>query len=226
VGDRWEFFYGGDVPVRDGALGNLTVNTHQITDKDLLQRLQKPAVVKVLPEGTPLLVALSSDCGGGGLFDEVWHLINHKDLPASATWMEMVRLGPPKPNVSRIKFGEGVAEDQTGGLWLKVKGFDKTELISSTILMPEGFDEPTAISLNHAFTMLSERFETLRLSHTGSAYTRVFYKEANGRWYPLADLREGVLVSAERQLIADSWRKLEALLGWRPVVRPSKKKKG
>jgi len=92
---------------------------------------------------------------------------------------------------------------------------DRVELVS----------KPTAISLNHAFTMLSEQYESHRLSHTGSAYTRVFYKEADGRWYPLSDLREGVLISAERQLIADSWQ-LEALLRWRPVVRPSKKKKG
>jgi hypothetical protein len=34
VGDRWEFFYGGDVPVRDGALGHLTLGAAQITDKN------------------------------------------------------------------------------------------------------------------------------------------------------------------------------------------------
>ncbi len=226
VGDRWEFFYGGDVPVQDGALGQLSVSTAQITDHDFLQRLQKPAVVKVLPEGTPLLVALSADCGGGGLLDEVWDLINRTDMPSSTTWMEMVRLGPPKRSVTQLKLGDDGVEDMTGGLWLKVKGLNKTELVSSTILMPEGFDEPTAISLNHAFTMLSEQHESHRLSHTGNVYTRVFYKEADGRWYPLSDLREGVLISAERQLITDSWRQLEALLGWRPVVRPSKKKKG
>ena len=90
--------------------------------------------------------------------------------------------------------------------------------------MPDGFDEPTAISLNHAFTLLSERYETQRISHTGSAYSRVFYQEADGRWYPLADLREGVLASVERRFIADAWRELERKLGWRPVVKSSKKK--
>jgi hypothetical protein len=25
AGDRWEFFYGGDVPVKDGAIGELTI---------------------------------------------------------------------------------------------------------------------------------------------------------------------------------------------------------
>lgn len=44
------------------------------------------------------------------------------------------------------------------------------------------------------------------------------------RWYPLADLREGVLASVERRFIADVWRELERKLGWRPVVKSSKKK--
>lgn len=45
--------------MRDGALGHLTVGAAQVTDQAFLQRLQQPAVVKVLPERAPLLVALS-----------------------------------------------------------------------------------------------------------------------------------------------------------------------
>lgn len=224
LGDRWEFFYGGDVPVADGSVGMLTVPASRVPDKELLARLKQPASVKALPEGTPLLVALSGVGGSAGMLDEVWKLISHKDLPSATTRMEMVRLGPPKPGVTRLKLADNAEEDGTGGLWLKARGLDKTELVSSTILMPEGFDQPTAISLNHAFTLLSERYETQRISHTGSAYSRVFYQEADGRWYPLADLREGVLASVERRFIADAWRELERKLGWRPVVKSSKKK--
>lgn len=226
VGDRWEFFYGGDVPVADGSVGMLTVPASRVPDKELLARLKQPGSVKVLPEGTPLLVALSVNGDGHGraLLDEVWHHVNLSDLPASTTWMEMVRLGPPRRGFTRLKLSDDAEDHDTGGLWLKAKGLDKTELVSSTILMPDGFDEPTAISLNHAFTLLSERYETQRISHTGSAYSRVFYQEADGRWYPLADLREGVLASVERRFIADAWRELERKLGWRPVVKSSKKK--
>ena len=67
-----------------------------------------------------------------------------------------------------------VDEDfERGGLWLNVKGLDKTDIISSPICMPDGCKEKTAISLNHAFTMLSEMYETHRLSHTGNVYNRV-----------------------------------------------------
>jgi hypothetical protein len=135
----------------------------------------------------------------------------------------MVHLAPPKNNTLATKL---VDEDfERGGLWLNVKGLDKTDIISSPIWMPDGCKEKTAISLNHAFTMLSEMYETHRLSHTGNVYNRVFYQEANGYWYPLADLREGVLANAEHQLLVETWRQLEAMLGWRPVVPSSRKKK-
>lgn len=227
VGNRWEFFYGGDLPVSDGTVGMLTVPASRVPDKELLARLKQPATVKVLPEGTPLLVALSVNVDGPGrrLLNDEWRHINHSDLPASTTWMEMVRLGPPKRGIMQLKLGDEDKDNGTGGLWLKAKGLEKTELVSSTILMPDGFGESTAISLNHAFTLLSERYETQRISHTGSAYSRVFYKEADGRWYPLADLREGVLASVERRFIADAWRELERKLGWRPLVKTSKPKR-
>jgi hypothetical protein len=223
VGDRWEFFYGGDVPVRDGALGHLTVGAAQVIDKAFLQRLQQPAVVKVLPEGAPLLVALS-DKQNRNLPHALWERMSQKDVPAETTRLERVFLGPRRPGMVLPDDDDATPPDRSGGLWLRVKALDKTELVSSVVVMAEGCAEPTAISLNHAFTMLSERFEKHRISHTGNVYTRVFYMESDNRWYPLADLREGVLVSAERQLMANSWQAMEQKLGWRPVVRPGKKK--
>jgi hypothetical protein len=179
--------------------------------------------VKVLKQGTPLLVALSDRAQGVHLPGDLRKLVNRNDLPAETTRLEQVHLGPAKNGVTQFNL-DGQADDDSGGLWLKVKGLDKTELVSSTVMMPAGFDEPTAISLNHALTMLSERYEKHRISHTGNVYTRVFYLDNDERWYPLADLREGVLASAERQLIADAWQALELQLGWRPVIKPSKKK--
>jgi hypothetical protein len=223
VGDRWEFFYGGDVPVREGTLGHLTVGAAQITDKNFLQLIQRTAAVKVLKQGTPLLVALSDRAQGVHLPGDLRKLVNRTDLPAETTRLEQVHLGPAKNGVTQFKL-DGQADDDSGGLWLKVKSLDKAELLCSTIQMPDGFEEPFAISLNHALTMLSERYEKHRISHTGNVYTRVFYQESNDYWYPLADLREGVLAGAERQLMVDAWQALEKQLGWRPVAKPSKKK--
>jgi hypothetical protein len=219
VGDQWEFFYGGPVPVKDGAVGELVLSAGQVTDKAFLKQMQQQALVKVLPEGTELWVALS-DQTESKISVAQNELIDRSDLPAGTTRFESVFLGPAKKNVTS---GSLFEDPGNGGLWLKVKGLDKTDLLSSTIRLPAELKKSPAISLNHALTILSEQYETHRLSHTGNVYTRIFYQEGNGRWYPLADLREGVLANVERTLIADSWKQLEALIGWRPVIRPRKK---
>ncbi|MCG7399698.1 hypothetical protein [Caballeronia zhejiangensis] len=63
VGDRWEFFYGGDLPVKDGTLGELTIKAGDITDERFRQRVSTDITVQILKEGTPLLVALSDRSG-------------------------------------------------------------------------------------------------------------------------------------------------------------------
>jgi hypothetical protein len=223
VGDRWEFFYGGDVPVREGTLGHLTLGAAQINNSEFLDRFQKPATVKVLKEGSPLLVALSDRDQGAFLPSGMKKRMRLK-LPVGTTRLEQVWLGPVRNRGTQLNLDDESDADGSGGLWLKVKGLGKTELVGSTIQMPDGFEEPFAISLNHALTMLSERYEKHRISHTGNVYARVFYLESDDYWYPLADLREGVLAGAERQLMADAWQALEKQLGWRPVIKPSKKK--
>lgn len=108
-GGCWVFCYGGDVPVRDGALGHLTVGAAQISDKNFLQRLQRPAAVKVLKEGAPFLVALSERMQGVHLPGDLRKLVNRNDLPA-------------KSGVTQFKL-DGQADDDSGGLWLKFKGW-------------------------------------------------------------------------------------------------------
>ena len=112
---------------------------------------------------------------------------------------------------------------EPGGLWLKLKGLERTELVGSTVLMPSGFETKTATSLNHALTLLSQAYEKHRISNTGNVYTRIFYEEASGHCFPLNDLREGVQAAGERRLLNEAWQKVEQTLGWRPTT--SKKAK-
>jgi hypothetical protein len=61
-------------------------------------------------------------------------------------------------------------------------------------------------SLNHAFTKLSETYETWRISHTGNVYSRVLYQERNGHWYPLDLLRNETLDKKEQQIAHELWQ--------------------
>lgn len=225
VGERWEFFFGGDVPVKEGTFGELTFSTSQIQDKDFLERVSAELTVKILEEDTTLLVALSDRSNGGNRIGE-WPKPSPLNIPIGTTHWERVQIGPPqkKKDTKQVDL-----VPETGGLWLKIKGLERCELSSSTILLPESFKRPDGISdrrvksLNHAFTLLSQAYEQHRISNTGNVYTRVFYQDKDDCWYPLNDLRSGVQAKRERQLLYDAWAQIEMSLGWRPV--PTSKKR-
>lgn len=219
VGDRWEFFYGGDVPVKEGTIGELTLSADRITDERFRGRVTQEITVKIIDEGTPLLVALSDRSSEGNLA-ATWPKPYPVDVPAGTTRFERIHLGPLK---KRVPEDLELDSDLTrGGLFLKLKGLERCELVGSTVLMPEGFTQRTATSLNHAFTQLSQAYEKHRISNTGNVYTRVFYEDRDHRWYPLDDLRRGVQAVGERKLLNDLWAEVEQKLGWRPTPAPER----
>lgn len=213
VGERWEFFYGGDVPVREGTLGELTLCANQISDERFRQRVSQEFVVKILEEGAPLLFALSDRSRGGARIG-TWPDIEPSSVPAGTTRFERVTLGPCKPKSVQPEL-DGIRE--TGGVWLKLKCLERSELTCSTVIMSQGFEPAAATSLNHALPLLSQVYETHRISNTGNVYTRVFCQEKNDRWYPLNDLRTGVQAEGDRLLLSALWSQVEQSLGWRPV---------
>lgn len=221
VDGRWEFFYGGAVPVKEGSIGDLTLDLHLITDDEFKQRVTQEIAVHVLNEGTTLLVALNAP--NAKQSPTHWPPSLRTRLPWGTTRLEEITLGPVAPRRTKLSEGEKPAR---GGLTLKIKGLDRCELHSSTIMLPPGLDTVSASSLNHAFTLLSRAYETHRISNTGNVYTRMFYEDANGRWYPLDDLRHGVQASAEQKLLNSAWTEIEKQLGWRPVLRtkPARKR--
>jgi len=166
---------------------------------------------KVLEEGTVLIVAVTLKWGhpvpkhlmqlakpwdwardeiAKGYFD-IWG--------AGDTYFVEVRLARPDPKQAR-RF-----KTDRGGLWLITQGVEAIGLASTTILLPEEiWPEPVA-SLNHAYTKLSETFETWRISHTGNIYRRVFYQESNGKWYPLDVLRNRALDKQDKEIARGLW---------------------
>jgi len=224
VGEQWEFFYGGAVPVKEGALAELTLSADSITDEKFLRRISKETTFKVLDEGTKLLVALSDQTQNGGHVGQWPKPFPHAVPPGTTRW-ETVLLGPLKKRNYKTREEQQALLPEPGGLWLKLKGLEKCELFSSTILMPNGFSQPTATSLNHALTLLSQEYEKHRISHTGNVYTRVFYQDCDRCWYPLDDLRSGVQAKAERTLLNELWAEVEKALGWRPLRTTSSKRR-
>ena len=221
VNGRWEFFYGGAVPVADGTQAEMLIDSARIADKDFLDRITQRVVSHCLPRGTRLMVALSiHDPTGHEVLVRPNGLspsnikVDSSHLPAVATQFVPVTLGAVrKTPTTEMFWGDG-------GLWMVVSGLGECELISSSVDFPEELAMESAQSLNHAFTKLSERFETHRLSHTGSVYSRVFYLESDLRWYPLEYLKSAALGRAEHAVMAAGWQAIEAQLGWCKFPRP------
>lgn len=220
VGGRWEFFYGGDVPVKDGTLGELTLSANQINDERFRRRVTQELTVKILEEGAELLVALS-DRDTNGRRAGAWPERYPTKVPPGTTRFERVRLGPLRMSVNEPTPHVAL---EPGGLWLKLKGLEKCELQASSVQMPIAFTPRTASSLNHAFTLLSQTYEKHRISNTGNVYIRIFYQDHDHCWYPLDDLRTGVQATAERKLLGDLWSHIEEKLGWRPAPPQSRRK--
>jgi hypothetical protein len=92
-----------------------------------------------------------------------------------------------------------------GGLWLVTEGAEAIGLASTAVRLPCAISTEPVASLNHAYTKLSETFETWRISHTGNIYTRVLYQERTGIWYPLDVLRNKALEKQEQEIARNLW---------------------
>jgi hypothetical protein len=90
------------------------------------------------------------------------------------------------------------------------EGLEAVGLRSTTVLLPSAITDKPVSSLNHAYTKLSETFETWRISHTGNIYTQVLYKERSGKWYPLDLLRNKALEKNEQEIARDLWEEFMA----------------
>lgn len=218
VDGQWEFALGGAVPVRPGAEAELVIESSQITDLGFLQRVTQRVVVQFLPLGTALAVALTPRSPDGERMLGLPTLdrldgpfpVASRHLPSMATRFATVVLRSPAE-----LFSTGAQPGATaGGLWLTVSGLWHCELSSPAVSFPKAYGLEPARSLNHAFTLLSEKFETHRISHTGNVFQRVFYREHDGWWRPLRQLRERAVNRAENAILASGWAEIEAALGW------------
>jgi hypothetical protein len=72
-------------------------------------------------------------------------------------------------------------------LWLLVRGDQEARLSTSPCTIPSLKRE--AKSLNHAFTLISEAYETKRRSHSGNVFERAYAQDEFGKWQSLDELR-------------------------------------
>ena len=210
IDGHWELAYGGAINVQNGCGAELVIARTYIKDAALLKALTEKRWVRILDEGTELRLALTIRTKLDPKLSELFAkgtLMQPESMAKLSVDSRFVAVGLGPPTKAQTRRNE-----KKGGLWLALEGVESRALESSQVLLPNTLELDPAISVNHAFTKLSEMFEPWRLSHTGSIYERVFYKENDGFWYPLDDLRAKEMVVAERKIIHTLWNEVERLL--------------
>lgn len=215
AGKQWEYFYGGHLPIRDGAVGDLIVDKCMIEDSKFVANLKHPSKHKILEAGTSLLVALTIRKGislNENLKKHLQSKDNRPDLSLGDAYYSKLRsphtqfvtvtIGPPNERQKRLD------PEHQGGVWLHMEGHQPKGVSSSTVSLPEDLGNEPADSLNHAFTLLSEKYEPWRKSHTGNIYQRILYQEENKKWYPLEMLRNAALAKDELRFIRERWTQI------------------
>ena len=211
---KWEYFYGRTLPVKDGTIGDLLIDKSSIEDDDFLSLLKRRSQHKILETGTNLLVALTIK-SEPKLGDELMeHLLPIKDSATELGDAFYFTSRSPDTRLLQITI-DGPTDRQKrtdpnekGGVWLNVEGLQAKGVSTSTVKLPDTVLPVPAESLNHAFTLLSEKYEPWRKSHTGNIYDRMLYQEKNQQWYPLEVLRNAPLATAEHQHIKEQWSQI------------------
>jgi len=216
VEGKWEFLYGGGLPIKPGTIGDLIVEKAQITDQKFLALLSRKVEYKMLKEGAELLIALAVRAGSELSAELRKHLISPSTIQLGTDYFSVPRsretrfvkvsIGPP----TRRQVQQRQSAD--GGVWLQAEGGRTKGILVSSVFVPDEISKQPLDSLNHAFTKLSESYEPWRQAHTGSIYTRALYQEKNEKWYPLEVLRTAATAKDEHALIKEHWSRIEAQL--------------
>jgi hypothetical protein len=212
VSGVWECGFGGGTPVKEGTKGELLIDRRALYDKAFLSRMEQKAKYRILDEGTKLLVILTIKREAPPNDAHREHLWNYHDLKWQIATELLDAFDPSTIHFVEITIGkpddkqERRFESDKGGLWLLTEGVKAAGLASTTIQLPGGICKDPVTSVNHAYTKLSEIFETWRISHTGNVYSRVLYQEKNNKWYPLEVLRNAALDKKDMAIAEGIWK--------------------
>jgi len=184
-----ELFYGGVIPkLQDGTIGDLIVPRYSVEDTKKLEQLTQELEKELLPCNTTLLVNLKPS----NIADKSkQYPLKVDSYPIQNDSFFQITLKEP--------------------LLLLLRGTKKSELKNCKCSIPS-IPDAEAVSLNHAYTLLSEKFETTRRSHTGNVYKKVFFKAKDTVWRPISALRDNAEWQVEHCLIILSqkwWFKIE-----------------
>ena len=175
-----EYFYDGNKSVLDkiknGTFIELIVPENALQDKELANKLNTEQKVFFLPKGTVLLACMNVD----KYTDDLKRFIISAEAFIYGNAFEIELL-----------------EEQS----LIIRESKKSKLTTCRCKIP--LLDKEALSLNHAYTLISQKVETNRRSHSGNVFEKLFYKE-NGAYEKIGKLRDLIEAREESKLFEQS----------------------
>ena len=174
--DGLKFFYGGNLPaIKEGAIADLIVPEYCVLDQFKLSLIKKDFIKPFLSEGTILMARLSE-----------------RSIDKSDQFLRRINTFPPKVG----RFAKIILDEE---LKIKFRGTKNPELLECNCTIPALKNEKVK-SVNHAFTLISEKFEEHRTSHTGNVFEQVYFNENSDVWVRLHERRNYLFKEFEYEL--------------------------
>lgn len=151
----------------EGSVGELLLDERAVEDAKLAKKLQAPATVPMLDAGQSVFFLLMAN----QIPLELW-----SDAEQKKNFVD----GPEGPCVE-VRLEEP--------LRLCLRGTKTPSLHSCKCKIP-CLEDKEAVSLNHAYTLISTYFETKRISHAGNVFRLGYWRDTKtGKWIRLDELR-------------------------------------
>ncbi len=153
--------------IREGSFGELLLDERAVEDAKLAKKLQAPATILMLDSEQSVFFSMMAHMVPPGLWNEVEQKKNFVN-------------GPEGPCVE-VRLKEP--------LRLRLRGTKTPTLHSCKCKIP-CLEDKEAVSLNHAYTLISTYFETKRISHAGNVFRLGYWRDTKtNRWTRLDVLR-------------------------------------
>jgi hypothetical protein len=178
-GTQFALLDGSPLPaIAKDAVCELVLRPEQLQNPDDRDRFVRDEVCPILTQGSTVLLGVSPHSVGDP--KALGLICNPQEIGVQTEyWLVEVRL----------------KQD----LKIRIRGDQEAKLEPCSCLIPSL--EREATSINHAFTLISETYETERLSHTGNVFERAYTPVGPKRWQTLDDLRiKAIAQSLQRKL--------------------------
>jgi hypothetical protein len=156
----------------EGASFEILINPIYVADKSRLFESEDERVVPFLPKGTKLLAQVNAEKVPQELKGFLHKSPSHIDNCA------LVEITLDSDLDIRLRTGREATLMDVG---------------CSSPFLEGREDPPIAVSINHAYTLISTYFEPHRKSHSGNVFDKVFYQPERGNyWLPLRNRRDEI----------------------------------